>query len=311
MAKVAFVFPGQGAHKVGMGRAAYDQTEPGRGAFEAADGALGEKLSTLIFEGPEETLQLTANAQPAILTTSIALLRGLLELGERCDAAAGHSLGEYSAHVAAGTLAFEDAVRLVRRRGRLLQEAVPVGVGAMAAVLGGEVAAVEAACAATPGVVEPVNYNCPGQLVIAGDKAAVDAASVKIKEAGAKVRPLAVSAPFHCKLMQPAEERFAPYLREASFRTPTVPVYVNVDAAAVTADAAARDALIRQISRPVRWEQSVRRMLEDGVSLFVEIGPGRVLAGMIKRIAKEVPCVNVESPDDFEAARAAIRAQRG
>jgi [acyl-carrier-protein] S-malonyltransferase len=307
MAKVAFVFPGQGAHKVGMGRSAYDQTEPGRAAFDAADAALGEKLSALCFEGPEETLQLTANAQPAILTTSIALLRGL---GERCDAAAGHSLGEYSAHVAAGTLTFEDAVRLVRRRGQLMQEAVPVGVGAMAAVLGGEVAAVEAACAATPGVVEPVNYNCPGQLVIAGDKAAVDAASLRIKEGGAKVRPLAVSAPFHCKLMQPAEERFAPHLREAAFRAPAVPVYVNVDAVAVTTDAAARDALIRQISRPVRWEQSVRRMLEDGVGLFVEIGPGRVLAGMIKRIAKEVPCVNIESPDDFAAARAAIAAQR-
>jgi [acyl-carrier-protein] S-malonyltransferase len=307
MAKVAFVFPGQGAHKVGMGRSAYDQTEPGRAAFAAADAALGEKLSTLCFEGPEETLQLTANAQPAILTTSIALLRGL---GERCDAAAGHSLGEYSAHVAAGTLAFEDAVRLVRRRGQLMQEAVPVGVGAMAAVLGGEVSAVEAACAATPGVVEPVNYNCPGQLVIAGDKAAVDAASARIKEAGAKVRPLAVSAPFHCKLMQPAEERFAPHLREATFRAPDVPVYVNVDAVPVTTDTAARDALLRQISRPVRWEQSVRRMLDDGVGLFVEIGPGRVLAGMIKRIAKDVPCVNVESPDDFAAARAAIAAQR-
>lgn len=307
MAKVAFVFPGQGAHKVGMGRSAYDQTELGRAAFEAADAALGEQLSALCFEGPEATLQLTANAQPAILTTSIALLRGL---GERCDATAGHSLGEYSAHVAAGTLAFEDAVRLVRRRGQLMQEAVPVGVGAMAAVLGGEVAAIEQACAATEGVVEPVNYNCPGQLVIAGDKAAVEAASARIKEAGAKVRPLPVSAPFHCRLMRPAEERFAPHLQQASFRTPAVPVYVNVDAAAVTSDAAARDALIRQISRPVRWEQSVRRMLEDGVGLFVEIGPGRVLAGMIKRIAKDVPCANVESPDDFEAARAAIRAQR-
>ena len=307
MAKVAFVFPGQGAHKVGMGRSAYDQSQPGREAFEAADAALGEKLSVLCFEGPEATLQLTANAQPAILTTSIALLRGL---GERCDATAGHSLGEYSAHVAAGTLAFEDAVRLVRRRGQLMQEAVPVGVGAMAAVLGGEVAAIEQACAATEGVVEPVNYNCPGQLVIAGDKAAVEEASARIKEAGAKVRPLPVSAPFHCQLMRPAEERFAPHLQQATFKTPTIPVYVNVDAVAVTSDAAARDALIRQISRPVRWEQSVRRMLEDGVGLFVEIGPGRVLAGMIKRIAKEVPCVNVESPEDFEAARTAIHAQR-
>jgi len=196
MANVAFVFPGQGAHKVGMGKAAHDQTEPGRATFAAADAALGEALTTLCFSGPEETLQLTANAQPAILTTSIALLRGL---GERCDAAAGHSLGEYSAHVAAGTLAFEDAVRLVRKRGQLMQEAVPVGVGAMAAVLGGDVGAIEQACAQTAGVVQAVNYNCPGQLVIAGDKAAVDAASALIKEQGAKVRPLAVSAPFHCQ----------------------------------------------------------------------------------------------------------------
>ena len=307
MAKISFVFPGQGAHKVGMGKGAHDETEAGRAVFAAADAALGEQLSTLVFDGPEAQLQLTANAQPAILTTSIALLRGL---GEPCDAAAGHSLGEYSAHVAAGTLAFEDAVRLVRQRGLYMQEAVPVGVGAMAAVLGGDVEAIEKACADTEGVVEPVNYNCPGQLVIAGEKAAVEHATELIKAARAKVIPLAVSAPFHCQLMRPAEDRFRPHLASAAFSDPRFPVYVNVDAVPVITATAARDALVRQISRPVRWEQSIRRMLEDGVGAFIEIGPGKVLAGMIRRIDKTAVCVSVESPADFEAARKAIAAQR-
>jgi [acyl-carrier-protein] S-malonyltransferase len=307
MAKVAFVFPGQGSQKVGMGKALWDESEPGRATFQAADAALGEALSQLIFTGPEDRLQLTANSQPAILTTSVGLLRAL---GERCDAAAGHSLGEYSAHVAAGTLAFDEAVRLVRQRGLYMQEAVPVGQGAMAAVLGGEPAAIEQACADAEGVVEPVNYNCPGQLVIAGDKAAVERASERIKAQGAKVRPLPVSAPFHCRLMKPAEDRFRAHLERAAFSDPEVPVYVNVDATAVTTAAAARDALARQISRPVRWEQSIRKMLADGVGLFVEIGPGKVLAGMIKRIDKTAACTNVESPADLQAAREAIRAQR-
>jgi [acyl-carrier-protein] S-malonyltransferase len=307
MAKVAFVFPGQGAHKVGMGRQVRDESPAGAATFAAADAALGEALGTLVFEGPEPTLQLTANAQPAILTTSIALLRAF---DQRCDVTAGHSLGEYSAHVAAGTLAFEDAVRLVRQRGLYMQDAVPVGVGAMAAVLGGEVAAIEQACVETEGVVEPVNYNCPGQLVIAGEAAAVERASARIKEQGAKVRPLPVSAPFHCRLMLPAEQRFAPHLFQTAFKDPERPVYVNVDAVPVTSADAARDALVRQISRPVRWEQAIRRMLEDGVGLFVEIGPGKALSGMIKRIARDVPCLNIETPADFAAARDAIAAQR-
>lgn len=291
-----------------MGREAFDETEQGKAAFEAADAALGESLSGLCFEGPDDRLMLTANAQPAILTTSIALLRGL---GEQPDVTAGHSLGEYSAHVAAGTLAFEDAVRLVRKRGEYMQQAVPVGVGAMAAVLGGEVTAIEEACAQTDGVVQPVNYNCPGQLVIAGEKAAVEAAGAAIGALGAKVRPLPVSAPFHSQLMLPAEERFAEDLEAAAFSDPTVPVYVNVDTQPVSSGDVARDCLIRQVSRPVRWEQSITRMIAEGVGLFVEIGPGKALSGMIRRIDKGAARINVEAPKDFEAARAAIAQARG
>jgi [acyl-carrier-protein] S-malonyltransferase len=304
----ALLFPGQGSQQVGMGKAVHDETDEGRATFAAADAALGEALSQLCFTGPEDQLQLTANSQPAILTTSVALLRAL---DARCDVAAGHSLGEYGAHIAAQTLAFEDAVRLVRRRGQLMQEAVPVGIGAMAAVLGGEVAAIERACAQTDGVVEPVNYNCPGQLVIAGEKGAVERASARIQTEGGKVKMLPVSAPFHSSLMKPAEERFAPYLNEAKFNDPKVPVYVNVDAAPVTTGAAARDALIKQVSRSVKWEQTILRMLEDGVGLFVEIGHGKALTGMIKRIAKDSLRVNVESPKDIAAAREAIQKTRG
>jgi [acyl-carrier-protein] S-malonyltransferase len=307
MAKVAFVFPGQGAQEVGMGRAAFAETEQGRATFESADATLGDAISRLCFEGPDAELQLTANSQPAILTTSIALLRGL---GERCDMAAGHSLGEYSANVCAGTLKFEDAVRLVRKRGQYMQAAVPVGQGAMAAVLGGEIAAIEQACAAVPGVVVPVNYNCPGQLVIAGDTAAVQTAAKTLEGLGAKVRMLPVSAPFHCSLMQPAEDRLAPDLRAASFSAPSVPIYVNVDASPVTTADGARDALTRQVSKPVRWQQIIERMVADGVTLFVEIGPGKALTGMIRRIAKDAKRVNVESPKDFDAARAAIAEHR-
>lgn len=303
MAKVAFVFPGQGAQKVGMGRDVYEQCAPGRAVFDAADAALGEPLTLLCFEGPEEDLTLTRNAQPAILTTSIALLRAL---GERPDVAAGHSLGEYSAHVCAGTLAFEDAVRLVRQRGLYMQEAVPVGAGAMAAVLGGERALVEQACAGTPGVVEAVNFNCPGQIVIAGERVAVEQAGERIKNTGAKVRPLPVSAPFHSSLMRPAEERFRPQLERTPFRDPELPVYVNVDAAAVSDAGGARDALVRQISRAVRWEESIERMLDDDVELFVEIGPGKALTGMIKRIDRDAKAIAVGSPEDLEPARAAI-----
>jgi [acyl-carrier-protein] S-malonyltransferase len=308
MAKIAFVFPGQGSQKVGMGLSARNESDAARIVFEAADAALGESLSGMCFEGPAEALQLTANTQPAILTTSVALLRAF---GETCDVTAGHSLGEYSANVAAGTVTFEQAVKLVRVRGQYMQDAVPVGKGAMAAVLGGDLAEIERACAETDGEVQPVNYNCPGQVVIAGEAAAVERASVKIKDIGGRVRPLPVSAPFHSSLMRPAEANLEPHLRDASFSDPKFPIYVNVDAVAVTTGDAARDALIRQVSRAVRWQQTIERMLADGVGLFVEIGPGNVLGGLIGRIDKSAKRVNIESPADFDKARAAIKEARG
>ena len=306
MGKVCFVFPGQGSQQVGMGRAAFD-VEAGRAVFEQADRVLGASISRICFDGPDTELQLTANAQPAILTTSIALLR---VLNERCDVVAGHSLGEYSANVAAGSLGFEDAVVLVRKRGNYMQEAVPVGHGAMAAVLGGEAAVVERICEQTDGIVAPVNYNCPGQLVLAGEAGAVERAVAALQEAGCKVRKLPVSAPFHCALMQPAEDRLEPELRAVAWRDPEVPIYINVDAIPATSADAARTALVRQVSRPVRWQQSVERMLADGVSLFVEIGSGKVLNTMIKRIPGEAERVNVQAPADVEAARAAIARHR-
>jgi [acyl-carrier-protein] S-malonyltransferase len=310
MGKIAFVFPGQGSQTVGMGKAAYESEPAARAVFEAADQALGESLSKLCFEGPDAELRLTANTQPALLTVSTALCRALAETP---DVVAGHSLGEYSANVAAGTLPFEQAVAIVRKRGTYMQEAVPVGQGAMAALIGGDLTAIENICrelSAKGQVVEAVNYNSPGQVVIAGSADAVKEATPALSALGCKVMSLPVSAPFHSSLMKPAEERLAPHLMAIDFCAPSARIYVNVDATPVSSADAAREALIRQVSRPVRWQESILRMVADGVSLFVEIGAGKVLSGLIKRIDKTASCVNVQSPSDLAAAREAIAKAR-
>jgi len=312
---IAFVFPGQGAQKVGMGKSLAENVPVCRQVFAEADAALGEALSTLCFEGPAESLQLTENTQPAILAMSVAVLRLVESRGVRAAFAAGHSLGEYSAHVAAGTLSFADALRTVRHRGRYMQEAVPVGAGAMAAILGLDADQVSAACAETmtalPGrVVSAANLNAPGQVVIAGHADAVAKASDRAKELGAKrAIPLAVSAPFHCALMKPAEDRLVPELRALPTSDPKFPVIANVDAEPKRDARAAIDALIRQVSSPVRWEQVVRRLIAEGATTFVELGPGSVLAGLIKKIDRGVTVMSIEDEQGLDAAHAQIQAK--
>jgi [acyl-carrier-protein] S-malonyltransferase len=308
---VAFVFPGQGSQVVGMGKALFDAFPQSRAVFEEADAALGFALSRLCFEGPEAELQLTANTQPAILAASLAALRPLLARGARPDWVAGHSLGEYSALVAAGAIGLADALRTVRRRGEYMQEAVPVGVGAMAAILGLDLPAIEDACreAAAGEVVSPANVNSAGQVVIAGHAAAVDRASELCKARGAKraVR-LPVSAPFHCALMKPAQDRLAPDLAALAFRDPEVPLVSNVDARIVREGDACRDGLVRQVSGAVRWQESVELLAREGVDVFVEVGPGTVLSGLVRKIAKGARVLNVDSPESLEAAVAALGA---
>ena len=304
---IAFVFPGQGAQKVGMGKALADAFPVCRETFEEADAALGEALSTLCFAGPEDRLQLTENTQPAILAVSVAACRLAESRGVRPAFAAGHSLGEYSAHVAAGTLSFADALRTVRRRGQYMQQAVPVGEGAMAAILGLDADAVAAACRAAAAetggrVVSPANINAPGQVVIAGHHDAVARAGALAKEKGAKrVIPLAVSAPFHCALMKPAEERLAPELRALTAKDPSIPVVANVDAEPKRDVRSAIEALVQQVSSPVRWDDVVRRLIAEGVTRFVELGPGTVLAGLIRKIDRSVTVVSVEDPEGVSA----------
>jgi len=306
---IAFIFPGQGSQKVGMGKALAEAFPVCRDTFDEADEALGAPLSRLCFEGPAEDLTLTENTQPAILAVSTALARLLGGRGIAPAWAAGHSLGEYSAHVAAGTFGFADALRIVRARGRFMQEAVPVGQGAMAAVLGADAETVARACeeAAEGEVVSPANLNAPGQVVIAGAAAAVARAGDRARALGARrVVPLPVSAPFHCALMRPAEARLAPLLRGLEARDPQVPVVANVDAEPKRDRAAAIEALVGQVSAPVRWEAVVKRLASEGVRTYVEVGPGTVLAGLVRKIDRNATVASVEDPAGVEALDAVL-----
>ncbi len=301
--RFAFVFPGQGSQKVGMGRDWAEAFPEARAVFDEADRVLGFSLSALCWDGPEDELTLTANLQPALLATSVAVLRAVETTGVAPVAVAGHSLGEYSALVAAGSLELADALRLVRRRGELMQEAVPVGEGAMAAILALEDAEVErivaeAAPAGEGQVLAVANKNAPGQVVIAGHVAAVERAVELAKEQRGKARMLPVSAPFHCPLMEPARAGLAPLLAETRFADPAVPVVSNVDAAPVTSGDAARDALVRQVDGTVRWVESIEWMTDRaGVTAFVEVGPGNVLSGMIRRIRPDATRHSLKGPD--------------
>jgi [acyl-carrier-protein] S-malonyltransferase len=310
--KIAFIFPGQGSQSVGMGRSLADAVAASRRVFATADAVLGMRLSSLCFEGPEEELRLTANTQPAILTASVAAFEALRERGVKADYVAGHSLGEYSALVAAGSLRFEDAVVAVRKRGLFMQEAVPAGEGAMAALIGCDVETVRAVCneASSLGVCSPANVNSPSQTVIAGHRSAVERAVEIAKQRGAKrAVMLAVSAPFHCALMKPAAEKLGPVLGEIEFADLGVPLVTNVDAAIIRRGGQARDSLVRQVVSPVRWSESVRRLIEEGVTRFVEVGPGKVLSGLVRNISRECQAFNVEDAQSLEATAAVLNSQ--
>jgi [acyl-carrier-protein] S-malonyltransferase len=294
---IAFLFPGQGSQSVGMGKDLAAMFPVAQETFDEADSALGFKLSQLCFEGPEDQLKLTEITQPAILTVSVAAYRVLESTGITPQFVAGHSLGEYSAHVAAGTLDFQDAVRTVRNRGKYMQEAVPVGVGAMAAILMLPIETIVEICkeAAQGEVCEPANINSPDQVVISGSKEAVERAAEMCKAKGAKrAVMLPVSAPFHCSLMQPAQDRLAVDLKALTFNQMESPLVTNVDAKLIQSPDAACDALLRQVTGAVQWERSMRVLIEKGAKTFVEVGPGKVLYGLMRQIDRAQTCLNVE-----------------
>ncbi|MDI3518347.1 MAG: [acyl-carrier-protein] S-malonyltransferase [Caldanaerobacter sp.] len=306
--KIAFIYPGQGAQYAGMGKEIYEKYEEAKEIFERADEALGFNISKLCFEGPEEELMKTENTQPAILTVSVALTRVLQKRGVKPDVTAGLSLGEYSSLVLAEALDFEDAVRLVKKRGKYMQEVVPEGVGTMAAILGLPNEEVEEICriASEVGVVEPANYNCPGQLVVSGEVKAVERAVELAKERGAKKAVvLAVSAPFHCSMLKEAGELLAKELEKVEIKDLKVPVISNVTADYVQKDKV-KELLIKQVSHPVLWEQSVRKMIEDGVDTFIEIGPGKTLSGFVKKIDRSRTVLNFEDEESLMKALSAL-----
>ena len=315
MSKVAFVFPGQGSQKVGMCKDFYDNYACAKKVFEEADDALGFSITKMCFEGPEEDLRLTKYTQPAILTCSVAALAVMREHGLECEAAGGHSLGEYSALVAADVMRLQDAVVAVHKRGEFMQEAVPVGEGAMAAVMGltpDEIVAicqnVEAECGEE---VQAVNFNCPGQVVIAGATKAVDKASEALKAAGAKrAIPLPVSAPFHSTLMKPAAERLKEVLDKIEFRDAKFPVFANVTAEPVVKAEEIRALLVKQAASPVKWEMSMHRMIKDGFDTFVEVGPGKVLTGFTRKIDRAMNALNVEDMASLEKTLAYFKEVR-
>jgi [acyl-carrier-protein] S-malonyltransferase len=326
MTKLAFLFPGQGSQTVGMGRDLYDHFPTARAVFDEADAALGFPLSKLIFEGPEDQLKLTEHTQPAILTVSVAAARILAERGITPAFTAGHSLGEYTAHVAAGTFSFADAVRTVRARGRYMQQAVPPGVGAMAAILGFPAPLIAEICAQvadqlTPlptdpasktfspnsAVVSPANLNSPDQTVISGATAAVERAADLCKQAGAKrTVMLHVSAPFHCALMQPAQDALATDLAAISFNDPAIPVVCNVDARLLTGATDARDCLIRQVTGPVRWVECIQLLIAQGATHFIEVGPSKVLSGLMRQIDRNQKALHVDNSASLEKTLAAL-----
>ena len=315
MSKTAFVFPGQGSQKVGMCKDFYDNYACAKKVFEEADDALGFSITKMCFEGPEEDLRLTKYTQPAILTCSVAALAVMREHGLECEAAGGHSLGEYSALVAADVMKLQDAVVAVHKRGEFMQEAVPVGEGAMAAVMGLTPDAIVAVCQNVETecgeAVQAVNFNCPGQVVIAGATKAVDKASEALKAAGAKrAIPLPVSAPFHSTLMKPAAERLKEVLDKIDFRDAKFPVFSNVTAEPVVKAEEIRALLVKQAASPVKWEMSMHRMIKDGFDTFVEVGPGKVLTGFTRKIDRAMNALNVEDMASLEKTLAYFKEVR-